>query len=156
MNRSLMSYYLYYVFVLNYWAWILLACIFIGLAAAGYLGWGWALFGVAVMWSIMHVNHTARKQNHLSYYIVYLLLSDDIRASQKTHFCDWIRSEDAPTASVLMRRALSAIERSAERLAVGDPRQPLSGSAFASTAMIWGVKHASDSIDPRGPKTDRQ
>ena len=152
LNRHILTYHLYNIFILNYWAWVLLGCVFIGLAATGYLGWGWALFGLAVTWNIMHTNYTARKSNHLDFYIVYLLLDDDIRASQKKHFCEWIRSEDAPNAMALSRRAMAAIERSAEVLSVGDPKQPLSGSLFASTAMIWRVKHPSDTVDPRGPK----
>jgi hypothetical protein len=132
--------------------WVLLGCIFVALAATGYLGGGWALFGVTVMWSIMHTNYTAKKLNHLSFYIVDLLLDDNIRSSQKKHFCEWIRSESAPNAVALSRRAISAIERSAEVLAAGDPKEPLSGSASASTAMIWRVKHPSDTVDPRGPK----
>ena len=58
----------------------------------------------------------------------------------------------APNAMVLSSRARAAIERSADVFAVADPRQPLSGSAFASHAMIWKVKSEPNSADPRGPK----
>ena len=74
LNRYTLAYHLYNVFILKHWMWVLLGLSFIGLAATGHLGWGWALFGAAVAWDIMHTNYTARKSNHLDFYIVYLLL----------------------------------------------------------------------------------
>ena len=152
LNRLTLAYYLYNIFILNYWGFVLLGCVVLGLAATGRLGWGWALFWVAVIWNIMSANHRARKSNHLDYYIVYLLLNDDIRASQKTRFCEWIRSEDAPNAMSLARRASAAIARSAGVFAAGDPTQPLTGAAYASTSMMWEVKHPFGTVDASGSK----
>lgn len=130
---KLWQYHLYNILVVNYWAWILLGCVLAGIAALGYLPWGWALFGIAIIWYLMNQNYGATKANHLSSYIVYLLLDDDIREIQKKRFREWVH---APNGMALSRRAMAAIQRSADALAAGDPKRPLSGAAFASHAMI--------------------
>ncbi|MDO8476649.1 MAG: hypothetical protein Q7W02_10765 [Candidatus Rokubacteria bacterium] len=146
-----MLYHLYDILVVKYWAWILLGCVLLGLAATGYVAWGWALFGVALIWYWMSKNYGARQSNHLSFYIVYLLLDDDIREKQKKRFREWIRSEKAPGAMALSMRAIAAIQRSADVFAVGDPQQGVGGSALQSHHMIWRVKNEPDTVDPRGP-----
>ncbi len=151
-HKQAIYYHLYNIFVVKYWAWVLLGCVLVGLAATGYLGWGWAFFWLAVILNIMSRSHEARESNHLISYIVYLLLDDDIREGQKKKFREWIRSENAPNAMALSSRARAAIQRSADVWAVGDPKEPLSGSTYASHAMIWKVKNQPDIVDPRGPK----
>lgn len=152
-HRQLVTYHLYNILIVNYWACILLGCVLLGLAAVGYVAWGWALFGVALIWYWMSKNHGARQSNHLSYYIVYLLLDDEIRETQKKRFREWIRSEKAPGAMALSARALAAIQRSADVFAVGDPQHPgVGGSALQSHHMICKVKNEPDTVDPRRPK----
>src|SRR5438270_13275556 len=107
-NNPIIAYRLYNIPILNYWAWVLLGCVFVALAVVGHVAWGWAMFGLAVDWNIESTNYSAGKSNHLEFYIVYLLLNDDIREKQKKHFCDWIRSENAPRRhwlAVLWRRS---------------------------------------------------
>src|SRR5882762_4006867 len=94
--RLVLVYHLYNIFVLNYWGWVLLGFAFLGLAAMGYLGWGWTFFGLATILNIMSRSYDARKSNALDSYIVCLLLDDETREKQKGKFQEWIRSENAP------------------------------------------------------------
>jgi hypothetical protein len=80
------------------------------------------------------------------------LLDDDLRANQQKYFCDWIRAENATDASALARRAMAAIEKSAESFGTGDPKQSVPGSLITSTAMIWKVKKQPVTTDPRESK----
>src|SRR2546426_6526200 len=123
-NRPVVLGYLYIILVENYWAWILLGLVPIGLAATGHLGWGWALFVVAVIWYIMSSNYKARKSNHLDQYIVYLLLNDSIREKHSKDVRRLIQSIDAPDAMALSHRVYRAIEKMADGLGAGDPKRP--------------------------------
>lgn len=85
------------------------------------------LKGICKLQSIQLVNLTA--------YVVYLLLSDEIREDHKTKFLDYIEQTrpQANDASELSSLAFNAIENISQQLAS-------SGSTLNAHAMIWNAK----------------
>jgi hypothetical protein len=62
---------------------------------------GWILFVLASFWYLRSVWFSHSKRLHLRSYIIYLLLSDEIRNRHKQDFEQWIRQVDAKDASQL-------------------------------------------------------
>jgi hypothetical protein len=93
---------------------------------------GWVLFVLAVVWGMKSLSFSHRKRLHLDYYIAYLLLDDGIREKHKRDFQGWIRSVEAPNASVLAMGAWSAIDRMADQLA-----EAPGTSSWAPSCSLW-------------------
>jgi hypothetical protein len=91
-------------------------------------------FALALYW------HSVREGNHLRYFIVYLLLLDDVRKTQKSSFEQWLQASNAKTADALSISAFRAIDALANRLATGDPAQPATSSVLGATAVLWNRK----------------
>lgn len=100
----------------------------------------WTLFALAVIWHVSSQRLNHRKRNQLENYVIYLLLSDDIRAQHKTDFTQWIARTDAADALALSTAARRTVDNMAERLAAGDPQRPVTSSYLGSHAMLWNIK----------------
>jgi hypothetical protein len=98
---------------------------------------GWILFVVLFVWYIASMVYTAKKMNNLESYVVFLLLSDDIRSDHKKKFQDWISNSKETRPDDLRERASDAVKLMADSLAKG-------GSALSSSAFIWRHKSASE------------
>lgn len=97
-------------------------------------GWiGWTLFVLLFVWYVASMWNMAGRNNHLISYVVFLLLSDDIRADHKEKFKDWISKSDETRADHLAGRANVVLRRMADSLAI-------KGSALSASAFIWGYK----------------
>lgn len=79
--------------------------------------------------------YSHRKRLNQNTYIVYLLLSDEIREGQKRNFLAFLREERplAEDAEELTLSAFDAIEGVADKLAE-------SGSMLSAHAMIWNFE----------------
>jgi hypothetical protein len=101
--------------------------------------WGWIFFALLLIWYFVHMRYILHKMMNLESYIVFLLLSDDIRADHKNKFQQWISNSKATHAGNLRVRASSALQLLADSLAE-------KGSALSSSAFIWKYKRESDSV----------
>ena len=81
--------------------------------------------------------YTAKKMKNLESYVVFLLLSDNIRGDHKKKFQDWISKSKETRPDDLRERASDAVKLMADSLAKG-------GSALSSSAFIWRHKSASE------------
>jgi hypothetical protein len=99
--------------------------------------WGWILSVVLFVWYIASMVYTAKKMNNLESYVVFLLLSDDIRSDHKKKFQDWISKSKETRTDDLRERASDAVQLMADSLAKG-------GSTLSSSAFIWKHKSASE------------
>jgi len=96
---------------------------------------GWILFGVLLVWFIVSMKYSHTRRLYLRNYIVYLLLSDDIRGDHKNKFLEWIRSTQATDAVSFSNQAHTVIETMAEKLS--------KTSTLAAHSMIWQAKKKS-------------
>ena len=101
---------------------------------------GWIFFGILLVWYIVSMYRSASKRNHLTYFIVYLLLSDKVYEAQKKGFTDWIKNTKAENADQLAILSSDAVERLADQLAAGDPTNPGTSSTIGSTILLWKTK----------------
>lgn len=98
--------------------------------------WGWILFVVLSAWYVASMSHTVKKMTNLESYVVFLLLSDDIRGDHKKKFQNWISKSKETRPADLRGRASDALQLLADSLAE-------KGSILSSSALIW--KHKSES-----------
>jgi len=96
---------------------------------------GWVLFGIMLIWFFAFYRHSHQKRLNLNYYIVYLLLNDEIRKNHKLDFEKWIRESEANDAMSLSLQAYSVIENMSDRLADAQ-----TSSALGAHGMIWNYK----------------
>ncbi len=104
---------------------------------------GWILFGVTFLLLVILqrlYRIGVKERNNLTYYIAELLLSDEVRVAHKESLEKWLRNSTETKARVLSSRALLALQNMANRLAVGNPKQPLSSSVIGFQALIWNRK----------------
>jgi len=102
--------------------------------------WGWILFAVLFVWYVASMSYTAKKMTHLESYVVFLLLSDDIRGDQKQKFQNWISKAKETRPANLRGRASDALQLLADSLAE-------EGSALSSSALMWRYRRESDSVE---------
>ena len=105
----------------------------------------WILLALAVAWHFASQRRSHRKRIQLESYVVYLLLSDDIRGRHQAEFRKWIASTDALDAFALSAAAHRVIDHMAESLAVGDPSRPGTSSTLGAHAMLWQIKQSNGS-----------
>ena len=70
----------------------------------------WILLMALLVWHVASMTRTMRRRMHLSNYIIYLLVDDDIRADQKKKLEEWIPTSGAANASQLYSMTRSALE----------------------------------------------
>jgi hypothetical protein len=99
-----------------------------------------ALATLAAIWFGALWWHGVNQSNHLMYFTGYLLLLDDTRAIQKRSFEDWLHQSEAKDAQTLSGEATRAIQRLADRLAAGDPKNPKTSSVLGFHALVWNRK----------------
>jgi len=98
------------------------------------LGWiGWVVLGLLPLWffSSMRFSHT--KRLNVRTYVIYLLLSDEIREDHKRKLHQWIRGAEMKDPHSLNYAAQNVVEVMADGLAEA-------GSLLAAGAMVWKVK----------------
>lgn len=96
---------------------------------------GWICAGVLLVWFLASYRFSHKKRLNLNYYIVYLLLNDDIRESHKRKLEQWIHNSDAKDALSLALQAYSAVEQMADALSTSSP-----SSAVGAVGILWQVK----------------
>lgn len=103
--------------------------------------WGWILFALLFVWYIASMIYNSKRMNNLESYVVFLLLSDDIRADHKMKLQKWISKSKETRAADLRARAGDALQLLADSLAD-------KGSILSSSALIWKHKRESDATEP--------
>lgn len=98
--------------------------------------WGWILFVLLFVWYIASMKYNARKTTNLQSYIVFLLLSDDVRTDHRAKFEKWISESRETRADNLRYRAGDVLRLLADSLAE-------KGSILSSSALIWKFKRES-------------
>lgn len=84
--------------------------------------------------------YSQRQRLNVNRFVMFLLLSDEVRAAQKQGFEDWLQQTPAISAQRLYQAADSAIERVAARLAAGDPNDAATSSILGVPALLWNYK----------------
>ena len=98
------------------------------------LGWiGWVLFGLLLIWFFRNMRFSHMKRLNVRNYVIYLLLSDDIREDHKRKLHQWIRGAEMKDSHSLNYAAQNVVEVMADGLAEA-------GSLLAASAMVWKVK----------------
>jgi hypothetical protein len=100
--------------------------------------WGWILSAILFFWYVASMRYTTKKIANLESYIVFLLLSDDIRADHKKKFQNWISKSKETRANDMRGKAGNALQLLADSLAE-------KGSALSSSALMWKHKREFDS-----------
>jgi hypothetical protein len=101
-------------------------------------GFGWVLFAAALFY--YRISHL--KRLHLNYYVVYLLLSEEVRTSQRLSFEKWLQASKAANEDALAFDAVLAIEQIADRLAEDDPKKDpaYTSTVLGSKTLLWNTK----------------
>ncbi len=102
-----------------------------------YLGWG--LFVAFFAWYIYSNQMMHRTRLGLNYYIIYLLLDDEMRSRYKQDFTKWIAQADAKDGQSLLLAGCGAIDSIARRPQEGGA-DGKGASAFGALGMMWKVK----------------
>jgi len=103
----------------------------------------WVLLAAVVVFHFASQQLNHRKRNQLENYVVYLLMSDDIRTEHRRQFQQWISERSVPNALALSMAAHRVVDNMAEQLAIGDPADPATSSTLGANAMLWRFKQAS-------------
>ena len=93
---------------------------------------GWFFFFALLVWFFASMMHFHKRRLYLRNYIVYLLLSDEIRGDHKFKFIEWARSVNVKDAMDLSNKAHGVIENMAAQLSAT--------SKLAAHTMIWKVR----------------
>lgn len=105
----------------------------------------WSLLALAVVWHVLSQHLGQRKRTALENYVIYLLLSDEIRTRHQAEFQQWISRSNAADAMALALAAHRTVDNMAQRLAAGTPQQPATSSYLGSHSMLWAVKQGAKS-----------
>jgi hypothetical protein len=103
--------------------------------------WGWIPFALLFVWYIASMIYTSKRINNLESHVIFLLLSDDIRADHKMKLEKWISKSKETRAADLRARAGDALQLLADSFAE-------KGSILSSPALIWKHKRESDTTEP--------
>ena len=100
---------------------------------------GWVMFGLLVVWHVYSKKESGKKSGkrliHLDYFIVWLLLNDEMRNKWKNDFETFLRDDDATNAPLTGVRAFLAIDSIAEQLAKGEDW------VLGTSALLWTRKN---------------
>lgn len=110
----------------------------------------WILLAVAIAWHVASSRLNHRKRLELENYIIFLLLSDGVRAQHQVDFRQWIAKSDARDALALSTAAHRTVDNMAGRLGAGDPKNPASSSWLGAHAMLWNVKQGGEEPTSQG------
>lgn len=95
--------------------------------------WAWIFFVLLLVWYAASMIHSARRLNALESYVIFLLLSDDIRADHKRKLLEWI-SNSKETRAENLRVEAGALLRILAGSIAGK------GALLSSAALLWNCK----------------
>lgn len=101
---------------------------------------GWILCGLLILWYFASISHANRRSINLESYIIFLLMSDGLRADNKAKFQNWISESNANRADELRMKAGQTIQAFANDLAKEG------SSLLGSSSLIWNF-HKAGSIE---------
>ena len=101
---------------------------------------GWILIGGAAIFISALYWRVVGERSHLTCYAGLLLLDDSLRTAHKQSLEKFLLDSTAPDALSLSTTARLAIQKMSERLAVGDPKAPLTSSVFYFHGLVWNRK----------------
>jgi hypothetical protein len=100
---------------------------------------GWVMFGLLAWWHVYSKKKSSEKSGkkliHLDYFIVWLLLNDEMRNKWKNDFDAFLRDDDATSAPLTGVRAFLAIDSLGEQLAQGEDW------VLGTSALLWTRKN---------------
>ena len=96
---------------------------------------GWILFVLMVIWYFKSMRFSHVKRLNLTSYVVYLLLSEELRTNHQQNFMEWISTSSFQDAMSLSHQAGAVIENMADNLATGED-----SSILGAHGLLWQFK----------------
>ena len=96
---------------------------------------GWILFLLSLIWYFGSRAYSRRKRNKLAYYLVYLLVDDNIWENHHRTLLEWVDRIEARGAMELFTKASVLVEHMAESV-------DAAGETLEASAMLWNERQA--------------